>query len=106
MWAVVAGGFTDDIAQRMLGHAVGPQVSRAYQRSDFFDQKRAVLEAWVRYVTRAHTADRWPFSELPTIDGLGQRGCSTSIIIRCSPFVPRVSEEQFCRLDALAFAGG
>ena len=46
VWGVQAGGFTDDIAQRVLGHVVGNAVSRSYQRSDFFDAKRAALAAW------------------------------------------------------------
>ena len=44
-WLIVeAGGFGDDIAQRVLGHVVGTAVTRAYQRSDFFEAKRRVLE--------------------------------------------------------------
>ena len=43
-WLIVeAGGIGDDIAQRVLGHVVGPAVTRAYQRSDFFEAKRRVL---------------------------------------------------------------
>ncbi len=50
VWCVEAGNFTDDIAQRVLGHVVGNAVSRAYQRSDFMDAKRRVLEDWAAFV--------------------------------------------------------
>ena len=33
-----------DVAEMCLSHDVGTQVSRAYQRSDFFDARRAVME--------------------------------------------------------------
>ncbi|WP_167449190.1 tyrosine-type recombinase/integrase [Mesorhizobium hawassense] len=46
VWGVEAGGFADDIMQRCLGHVVGTEVSRAYQRSDFFEAKRGVFDAW------------------------------------------------------------
>jgi integrase len=50
VWGVEAGGFTDDLMQRVLGHVVGTEVTRAYQRSDFFEQRKAVHEAWGRYL--------------------------------------------------------
>nr|WP_281004959.1 site-specific integrase [Mesorhizobium kowhaii] len=50
VWCVEAGGFTDELAQRCLGHIIGTATTRAYQRSDFIAQRRACLEAWAAFV--------------------------------------------------------
>ena len=39
-----------DVAEMCLSHDVGTQVSRAYQRSDFFDARRSVMERWSEHV--------------------------------------------------------
>lgn len=41
-----------EVAEACLSHVVGSQVSRAYQRSDFLEARRAVMRAW-----SAHIAD-------------------------------------------------
>ena len=41
-----------EVAEACLSHVVGSQVSRAYQRSDFLEARRAVMAAW-----SAHIAD-------------------------------------------------
>jgi hypothetical protein len=51
MWGVEAGGFADDLMQRCLGHKVGTEVTRAYQRSDFFEQRAAVHRDWAAFLT-------------------------------------------------------
>ena len=35
-----------------LGHAVGSAVERAYARSDLFERRRALMEAWAEYLRR------------------------------------------------------
>ena len=44
-----------EVAEACLSHVVGSQVSRAYQRSDFLEARRAVMEAWSSHV--AHCAE-------------------------------------------------
>lgn len=39
-----------EVAEACLSHAVGDKVSRAYQRSDFLDARRAVMERWSAFV--------------------------------------------------------
>lgn len=39
-----------DVSEMCLSHDVGTQVSRAYQRSDFFDARRSVMERWSEHV--------------------------------------------------------
>ena len=40
-----------DVAEMTLGHLGGGKVERAYKRTDFFDQRRGVLEKWSRHIT-------------------------------------------------------
>ena len=42
-----------DVAETALAHAVGNAVQRAYQRSDLFDRRAALLAEWAAYVTRS-----------------------------------------------------
>lgn len=44
-----------EVAEACLSHVVGSQVSRAYQRSDFLEARRAVMAAWSAHV--AHCAE-------------------------------------------------
>lgn len=39
-----------EVAEMCLSHIVGSNVSRAYQRSDFLDKRREVMERWCAYV--------------------------------------------------------
>ena len=48
VWCVEAGNFTDDIAQRCLGHVVGNAVSRAYQRSHSWTLSARCLKIGLR----------------------------------------------------------
>lgn len=41
-----------DIAETVLGHVVGGAVERAYRRTDFLDQRRALMERWAEFVIR------------------------------------------------------
>ncbi|RWO89569.1 integrase arm-type DNA-binding domain-containing protein [Mesorhizobium sp.] len=44
------GGFSDDMAQRCLGHLVGTEVTRAYDRDDRLDERRIMHDAWSAYL--------------------------------------------------------
>ena len=39
-----------EVAEACLSHVVGSQVSRAYQRSDFLEARRAVMAAWSSHI--------------------------------------------------------
>lgn len=43
-------GVRFEVAEACLSHIVGSQVSRAYQRSDYFDQRVPVMQQWNDYV--------------------------------------------------------
>ena len=38
-----------EVAEMALGHAIAAAVVRAYQRSDLFEQRRRLMDAWARY---------------------------------------------------------
>lgn len=51
VWLAEATDASHEVAEACLGHATGSVVSRAYQRSDFLEQRRALLERWADHVT-------------------------------------------------------
>ncbi|MEQ1955394.1 tyrosine-type recombinase/integrase [Mesorhizobium yinganensis] len=54
-WATKVGKFSDDLAQRCLGHLVGTEVTRAYDRDDRLDERRVMHDEWARYVLTTNT---------------------------------------------------
>ena len=50
-WAADSARAPREVAERSLAHLVGSDVERAYQRSDLLDQRRALMDAWARFVT-------------------------------------------------------
>jgi integrase len=48
-WAAEQTAFPHEVIETALGHAVGSAVSRAYQRSDLFERRRALAEAWSQF---------------------------------------------------------
>lgn len=59
-----------EIAEACLSHVVGSQVSRAYQRSDFLEARRSVMDAWSAHVEdcarSAGMLDGFPWPERDT----------------------------------------
>ncbi|MBH9974473.1 MULTISPECIES: site-specific integrase [Bartonella] len=50
-WLAEATNAPHDVAETILGHVVGGTVERAYRRTDFIDQRRALMERWAQHVT-------------------------------------------------------
>ena len=50
-WASERTSVTRDICEIALAHRVGSDVERSYARSDLFDKRRALMNAWAAYVT-------------------------------------------------------
>lgn len=42
-----------EVAEMCLGHAVGSGVERSYKRTDFLEQRRAVMQSWANHVCRS-----------------------------------------------------
>ncbi len=56
-------GFPRDLLEESLGHQIGTAVERAYRRTDNFERRRAVMQAWADFcrgkrIKRAGFADR------------------------------------------------
>ena len=50
-WAAERTSTPREVAEFALSHVVGDAAERAYQRSDLFDKRRDLMDAWARYVT-------------------------------------------------------
>jgi hypothetical protein len=49
-----------EVAKSALGHAVGSLVPRAYARIDLLDQRRAMMDAWARFLIPVEAGDPDP----------------------------------------------
>ena len=56
MWAAERTNIPREVAEFALGHVVGDEAERAYQRSDLFERRRDLMDAWARYLA-AEPAD-------------------------------------------------
>jgi integrase len=56
-WAAEQTQFPPDIIELALAHAVGSGVERAYNRATLVERRRALMEAWAAFVTRAEATD-------------------------------------------------
>ncbi len=50
-WTTEKTNYPWQICEFALAHIVGDEAERAYQRSDLFDKRRHMMEAWAQYVT-------------------------------------------------------
>lgn len=50
-WCSESAKADPEIAEAALSHATGNAVTRAYARSDLFDRRRALMDAWAAYAT-------------------------------------------------------
>lgn len=49
-------GFRGDVIERQLAHIERNQVRRAYNHADFFQERRALMQAWADYLDEIQTA--------------------------------------------------
>ena len=52
-WAAETTGFPSEVAEMALAHMVGSKTERAYARSDLFEKRRKLMDAWAGFVTGA-----------------------------------------------------
>ena len=52
MWAAERTNIPREVCEFALGHVVGDEAERAYQRSDLFDRRRELMAQWAAYLTR------------------------------------------------------
>lgn len=48
-WAAERTGFSHEVCEMALAHAIGSKVEAAYRRGDLFDKRRKLMEAWAQY---------------------------------------------------------
>ncbi len=49
-WIEENGAAPYEVAEMALGHTVGSSVERAYRRTDYLDQRRALMQRWAEFV--------------------------------------------------------
>lgn len=52
-WASEETNYPREVAEQALAHVIENAVERAYRRSDLFDKRRALMNAWEAYCVRA-----------------------------------------------------
>lgn len=62
-----ATGFPSEIAELCLAHTVGSAVERAYRRSDLFEKRAALMEAWSGFCTASRGATVVPLRRVPAL---------------------------------------
>jgi integrase len=50
-WLAEATDAAHEVAETVLGHVTDSGVVRAYRRTDYLEQRRALLERWADHVT-------------------------------------------------------
>jgi integrase len=53
VWAAKATNVPYDVAETAMGHVVGGAVERSYRRTDFLEQRSALMERWGSYAVSA-----------------------------------------------------
>lgn len=48
-WGAERTSFPHEVVEMALAHTVGSAVTRAYQRSDLFERRRQLAEAWAAF---------------------------------------------------------
>jgi integrase len=54
-WAAERTSFPSEIAEMALAHTVGDKVEAAYRRTDMFEKRRKLAQAWADYCSKPAT---------------------------------------------------
>jgi integrase len=52
-WAAECTKFPKEVADKALAHKIPNAVEAAYRRTDFFNKRRVLMEAWARHCMKA-----------------------------------------------------
>lgn len=55
-WSGAQGLWSDSLLERCLAHLVGTEVTRSYDREDYLEQRRPIMEAWGQFCMREAAA--------------------------------------------------
>jgi hypothetical protein len=64
-------GFSPEIIEAQLAHSVRDSLGRAYNRTEFTEQRREMLQAWADYLDQLRTEDFVAARPAPTGPGSG-----------------------------------
>ena len=81
VWAAEQGKVQFEVAEAVLAHAVGGTSSLAYQRGNFFDERKQVMQAWANYLTGKQAADQQADPLTAAIETLRATGLSAEEIM-------------------------
>ena len=56
-WVAEKTNFQREVAEAALAHAKGDKLEATYERGDFFDKRRRMMDAWAAYCARERNAD-------------------------------------------------
>jgi integrase len=56
-WVAETQNVPFEIAETCLGHVVGGSVERAYKRTDFLEQRRALMSEWSEMICKCEKED-------------------------------------------------
>jgi integrase len=70
-WAAERTNYPREVAEAALAHAIPNAVEAAYRRTDFFERRRKLMEAWAEWVSR-------PVPTGATVMALGGQNLSTA----------------------------
>ncbi len=66
-WAAERTNFPNEVVEMALAHAVGNKVEAAYRRSDLFEKRRELMDAWAAYCENSTT----PLGEVVALHSVG-----------------------------------
>jgi integrase len=52
MWAAEQTNFPREVAEQALAHSLPDKVEAAYQRSDLFEKRRKLMDAWAHHCAK------------------------------------------------------
>ena len=57
-WSAERTGFSHEVCEMALAHAIGSKVEAAYRRGDLFDKRRRLMDDWSKYCIYPFTRQR------------------------------------------------
>jgi integrase len=64
-WAAERTSFPREVVEMALAHRVGTEVELAYRRSDLFERRRRLMDAWADYCATAAGSEVVPLRRRP-----------------------------------------
>lgn len=70
-------GFSPDVIEAQLAHSVRDSLGRAYNRTEFLDQRREMLQAWADYLDKLCLGSKGAGSGKPKIASIEHQSSVT-----------------------------